>query len=960
MESIGDFEYNKRDLIGHGAFAVVFKGRHKVTHDPVAIKSITKKNLAKSQNLLSKEIKILKELSDLHHENVVALLDCKETTHHVYLVMEYCNGGDLADYLQAKGTLSEDTISGFLRQIAGAMRALNGKGIVHRDLKPQNILLTHSGQSPNPQPSDLQLKIADFGFARFLNDGVMAATLCGSPMYMAPEVIMSVQYDAKADLWSIGTIVFQCLTGKAPFQAQTPQQLKAFYEKNANLAPNIPSGTSKELRDLLMKLLKRNAKDRIDFDEFFSHPFVCPAKASSPVPVPQQRARHPSDSPTLKTVSSSPLSGNVPYSPVNTDVQRVQKQEDVSESPQEGADFVKVDSKSGSPAEDFVLVPNNLGGESEGSASSGRSKESPKHGRKDSQPSAQRVVRVDTTTEAASFRKGNAGSPSPQDQTSPTRPTSLPVIKQTSPPSQPIPVPTQVEAYQRIQKNSPSSPKEPRTKEAGTHVMSPQRELASQAVPIPRIASDRMVSVGSFPDIRSVSPPSVQFHIGTPPSKNIRRNSIEVSPGRPNTATPPNGSPLRKSGAQSNSSPFSGPASLPKPSVMSVAQRFTVTNYPAGGRDVVALARTRTVPEGVQAMTTVAGAAYDPYATWPRRLDTTGLAPSQTEPSNLQRTTSGGHLAPTRIGEQLMKAAFGQTTRGLSNQIPSANSVVPYRERNQSESGQRERRDSFQKRDSFTRERQDSTGRERSGSSPPNSLPYAQSPPNMEGPILFEAPELAEETLMDSEHNETVAKLTFVLALVETIIELAQKRSTPLTQSISPQGRRDGGSEQVKFLSESQRRMEQLVLHVKALQLLSASLQLAKEEIKAGKLMPSNTVKNILKEMNNHYHRCMGISKQLKSCNINDNELKSFSTTADKLIYNYAIEMCQTAALDELFGNPQECFRMYKNAQILLHALAHQAQHNKDKDMLNKYKEAVEKRLFSLQSQGLNYFQYEN
>ncbi len=78
---------------------------------------------------------------------------------------------------------------------------------------------------------------ADFGFARFLQDGVMAATLCGSPMYMAPEVIMSLQYNHKADLWSLGTIVFQCLTGKAPFQAQTPQALKHFYEKNANLAP---------------------------------------------------------------------------------------------------------------------------------------------------------------------------------------------------------------------------------------------------------------------------------------------------------------------------------------------------------------------------------------------------------------------------------------------------------------------------------------------------------------------------------------------------------------------------------------------------------------------------------------------------------------------------------------------------------------------------------------------------
>ena len=97
---------------------------------------------------------------------------------------------------------------------------------------------------------------ADFGFARFLRDGVMAATMCGSPMYMvnlkisfpplflwhdnilqAPEVIMSLHYDAKADLWSLGTIVFQCLAGKAPFHATTPQMLKQYYEKNSNLAP---------------------------------------------------------------------------------------------------------------------------------------------------------------------------------------------------------------------------------------------------------------------------------------------------------------------------------------------------------------------------------------------------------------------------------------------------------------------------------------------------------------------------------------------------------------------------------------------------------------------------------------------------------------------------------------------------------------------------------------------------
>ncbi|KHJ77968.1 hypothetical protein OESDEN_22412 [Oesophagostomum dentatum] len=93
---------------------------------------------------------------------------------------------------------------------------------------------------------------------------------------------MSLQYDAKADLWSIGTILFQCLTGKAPFQAQNPPQLKAYYEKNRDLRPNIPDYCSAPLRDLLLRLLKRNAKDRITFEEFFNHPFLHQPPVASP------------------------------------------------------------------------------------------------------------------------------------------------------------------------------------------------------------------------------------------------------------------------------------------------------------------------------------------------------------------------------------------------------------------------------------------------------------------------------------------------------------------------------------------------------------------------------------------------------------------------------------------------------------------------------------------------------
>ncbi|XP_063624171.1 serine/threonine-protein kinase unc-51 isoform X2 [Cydia splendana] len=272
---VGEYEFTKQDIIGHGAFAMVYKGRkRKNASQSVAVKVVTKKGIQKASEILVKEIKILRELTALHHTNLVAMHDCMDSPAYVYVVMEYCNGGDLADYLQANRLLSEGTIRLFLRQLAEAMRAIHAKGIVHRDLKPQNILLTHNVAPPRtPHPSEITLKIADFGFARFLEEGNMAVTLCGSPMYMAPEVIMSLKYDAKADLWSLGTIVYQCLTGKAPFQATTPHELKAFYENSIDLQPKMPAGTSPELCNLLIGLLRRSPRERMPFEAFFNHPF---------------------------------------------------------------------------------------------------------------------------------------------------------------------------------------------------------------------------------------------------------------------------------------------------------------------------------------------------------------------------------------------------------------------------------------------------------------------------------------------------------------------------------------------------------------------------------------------------------------------------------------------------------------------------------------------------------------
>ncbi|XP_051951001.1 serine/threonine-protein kinase ULK1-like [Xyrauchen texanus] len=346
MESVGNFEFNRKDLIGHGAFAVVFRGRQKEKHDfEVAVKCINKKNLAISQSILGKEIKILKELK---HHNIVSLLDFQEISGFVYLVMEYCNGGDLAEYLHSEVSLCEDTIRVLLQQIVGAMRVLRSKGIIHRDLKPQNILLSYS-TSHKTNPNNICIKLADFGFARYLQGNTMAATLCGSPMYMAPEVIMSQNYDAKADLWSVGTIIYQCLTGKAPFQASTPQELRQFYERNRTLSPSIPRETSSHLRHLLLGLLQRNHRQRMDFNEFFHHPFLeasTSMKKSSPVPIPNY--------PISSSGSSSSSSTTFHLTPIRSDSETLRPLPQTNTTAS-SASLLK--DLSSSESDDFVIVP---------------------------------------------------------------------------------------------------------------------------------------------------------------------------------------------------------------------------------------------------------------------------------------------------------------------------------------------------------------------------------------------------------------------------------------------------------------------------------------------------------------------------------------------------------------------------------------------------------------------------
>lgn len=258
---IDPYWYREKDCLGKGAFGEVYKGGNSQqgADQPIAIKRILKtKDL---EEFLEREIQILQELSapDVEHSHLVSLLDCIGTDRHVYLVMEFCNGGDLDHYLRDKGRMDEASIKIFLQQMASALKILHSHKVVHRDLKPANILLSYNGPR---KFSNITFKIADFGVGRFLKEGEAAQTFCGTPVFMAPEIFSPrPKYDYKADLWSIGAIVYNCLTG-------------TYYSAFQNEPVKFSSNISSSLHDLLDNLLCREPAKRLSFDAFYDHPFI--------------------------------------------------------------------------------------------------------------------------------------------------------------------------------------------------------------------------------------------------------------------------------------------------------------------------------------------------------------------------------------------------------------------------------------------------------------------------------------------------------------------------------------------------------------------------------------------------------------------------------------------------------------------------------------------------------------
>uniref|UniRef100_A0A803M385 Protein kinase domain-containing protein n=1 Tax=Chenopodium quinoa TaxID=63459 RepID=A0A803M385_CHEQI len=268
---VGDYIIGPK--IGSGSFAVVWKSKHRHLGAEFAIKEIDKKHF---NNNLRKEISILRNIT---HPNIIRLFESIETEERIYLVLEYCDGGDLGAYIHRHGRVTEDSARDFIKQLAAGLQVLRENNLIHRDLKPQNLLL--SGRETNPL-----LKIGDFGFARYLTQQGLADTLCGSPLYMAPEIIQNQKYDAKADLWSVGAISYQLVIGKPPFDGNSQLQVFLLYSDAYSLFQNIlrstelrfPEGALQVLHpdyvEFCRSLLRKNPVERLTFEEFFNHRFL--------------------------------------------------------------------------------------------------------------------------------------------------------------------------------------------------------------------------------------------------------------------------------------------------------------------------------------------------------------------------------------------------------------------------------------------------------------------------------------------------------------------------------------------------------------------------------------------------------------------------------------------------------------------------------------------------------------
>lgn len=252
--------YRLGELIGKGAFGKVITAVHKLTGHSVAIKTIDKSLMAEEprRKKVFQEVLILSRIRD---KRIIRLLEVFESKNHLLLVTEYANGGDLLHYTKAKGRLPEEEAKLFLREVAEGLQTIHRAGVLHRDIKLENILLSQS-----------HVKICDFGVSRVMQKHTLIREQCGTPAYIAPEVLGELGYEGFAsDVWSLGVCLYAMVSGFLPFQGKSVSELHAAIRSGE---VEIPQLFSSDLQDLISQLLRVSPKQRISLKSLLAHPWL--------------------------------------------------------------------------------------------------------------------------------------------------------------------------------------------------------------------------------------------------------------------------------------------------------------------------------------------------------------------------------------------------------------------------------------------------------------------------------------------------------------------------------------------------------------------------------------------------------------------------------------------------------------------------------------------------------------
>jgi len=237
--------------LGHGGMGMVYKVLDTKIKETMALKFL-KPEVASNTETMERFNNELKFARKIRHKNVCQIYDLNETEGNSYIIMEYVPGEDLRSMIRMSGQLSVETAVKFARQVGEGLREAHRIGIVHRDLKPRNIMIDKEGQA----------KIMDFGIARSIKDGgaTSAGLVIGTPAYMSPEQAAGIEADPRSDIYSLGIVLYEMLTGEEPFKGETPLSIAL---KQRGEIPKRPSELNARIpNDMEMLILKCMEKDR--------------------------------------------------------------------------------------------------------------------------------------------------------------------------------------------------------------------------------------------------------------------------------------------------------------------------------------------------------------------------------------------------------------------------------------------------------------------------------------------------------------------------------------------------------------------------------------------------------------------------------------------------------------------------------------------------------------------------